>query len=103
MSLSTKPKDGIWILQTFDNEEFYLSYDEYTLVKELLAQSEIKFAIFDDGSMALSNIKIIRRNSDYREDLPQLEEPKISEQQLEQNRERIAEIKANYMYKVGKM
>ena len=103
MSLSTKSKDSIWILQTFDNEDFYLTDEEYILVKELLTQNEIKFAIFDDGSIALSSIKIIRKNPDYKEDLPQLEEPKISEEQLEKNRKRIAEIRTDYMRKMGTM
>ena len=90
MSLQTKEKDGYWMMETFDKEVFYLTDEEHIVLQQLMLQNEIKFAIFDDGEIALSSIKIITKMR--REDGQlQLNEPDISEEQRILNRKKICE------------
>ena len=99
MSLQTKEKEGQWELETFDKEVFYLTNEEHTILQQLMLQNEIKFAIFDDGELALSSIKIIRRLPD-RDNQLQLGEPEITDEQRAFNIKKITEIKASYLLKI---
>lgn len=57
MSLKTHQNYAYATITTFDNEEIYLTEDEFEYFEKSITNPNLKFIAFDDGAIAISDIR----------------------------------------------
>src|SRR5438552_394699 len=60
MSLKTHENQAYAVLYTFDREEVFLTEDEYTVYRVVTQNPNAKFLTFDDGSIAIADIRRVK-------------------------------------------